>query len=288
MPPFKNIFTVDLEEWFVVEILSNRYTKKEWEKLKSTVVDDSLILLGLLRKHNVKATWFVLGWVADKYPDLIKEISNEGHEIACHSFYHRRVDQLTKDEFRKDTDDAINALIKATGIVPSGYRAPTWSINNMNSWAFEVLSDLGFYYDSSVFPIKHDIYGWSDGPRHDFKMQFENGKTLIELPATTYKLFGKNVPVAGGGYFRHSPYWYSKMVIKSLNKNKQPAIFYIHPWEVNPNLPEIEGLSRLQRFRTYSSTDLLTHKIEKLLQDFKFTDMLDYLGYYKKNKIGFR
>ncbi len=288
MSSFKNIFSVDLEEWFVVEILSKRYTKKEWEKLKSTVVDDSLILLELLKRHNVKATWFVLGWVAEKYPELIQEISYAGHEIACHSFYHRRVDTLTIDEFKKDTDMAINSIIKSIGNAPFGYRAPSWSINNLNSWAFEALSDLGFLYDSSVFPIKHDIYGWADGPRRDFKMQFENGKKLIELPATTYSLFGKNVPVAGGGYFRHSPFWYSKMVIRALNKSKQPAIFYIHPWEVNPNLPRVEGLSKLQSFRLYSSSELLTHKVEKLLQEFTFTTISDYLGLFKQNKIGFR
>ncbi len=288
MSSFKNIFTVDLEEWFVVEILSSRYTKKEWDKLSSTVVDDSLILLEILNRHDVKATWFVLGWVADKYPELIQEISYAGHEIACHSFYHRRVDQLTKEDFIIDTKQAISVLMKAIGHAPFGYRAPSWSINNLNSWAFEALADLGFLYDSSVFPIKHDIYGWADGPRRDFKMQFENGKTLVELPATTYSLFGKNVPVAGGGYFRHSPYWYSKMIVKSLNKSQQPAIFYIHPWEVNPNLPKIEGLSTLQKFRTYSSTELLTHKIEKLLKDFNFTSMADYLGLFRRNKIGFK
>lgn len=277
-----------MEEWFVVEILSNRYTKKEWEKLVSTVVDDSLILLQILNKYNIKATWFVLGWVADRHPDIVREISFSGHEVACHSFHHRRVDQLTKDEFIKDTSQAIDSLIKSTGNAPYGYRAPSWSINNLNSWAFEALADLGFLYDSSVFPIKHDIYGWSDGPRRDFKMRFESGKTLIELPATTYTMFGKNIPVAGGGYFRHSPYWYSKMVIKSLNKSNQPAIFYIHPWEVNPNLPQIEGLSAVQRFRTYSSTELLIHKVEKLLQDFNFTTIADYLDLFKKNKIGFR
>ena len=282
-----NIFTIDLEEWFVVEILSKHYQKKEWEKLQSTVVDDSIHLLNLLNRHNVKATWFVLGWVAEKFPDLIQEISYSGHEIACHSFYHRRVDLLTKDEFIKDTEKAINALIKSIGNAPYGYRAPSWSINNKNPWAFEVLADLGFLYDSSVFPIKHDIYGWEKGPRYKFKMNFENGKSIYEVPATTYSLFGKNVPVAGGGYFRHSPYWYSRMVIKKLNKASQPAIFYIHPWEINSDLPKIEGLTTLQKFRTYSSSSLLKHKVENLLTDFKFSTMAEYLQLFEKKKIGF-
>ncbi|KAA3631584.1 MAG: DUF3473 domain-containing protein [Calditrichaeota bacterium] len=287
MSTFHNIFTVDLEEWFVVEILSNRYTKKEWEKLQSTVVDDSLALLNLLNHYNVKATWFVLGWVAEKYPELVQEIFQTGHEIACHSYYHRRVDTLSKDEFIADTEKAINSLIKAIGNAPFGYRAPSWSINNKNPWAFEILAELGFLYDSSIFPIKHDLYGWEDGPRYKFKMEFSKGKTIYEIPATTYHILGKNIPVAGGGYFRHSPYWYSKMIIKKINMKKQPAIFYIHPWEINSELPEIEGLSTLQRFRTYSSSELLKHKVEKLLTDFQFFTMAEYLELFKKKKIGF-
>lgn len=287
MSEVKNIFTVDLEEWFVVEILSEKYDKKDWESLQSTVVNDSITLLNLLNSHNVKATWFVLGWVADKYPDLVQEIFYAGHEIACHSYKHQRIDQMTKSEFIQDTERAINAIIKAIGNAPYGYRAPTWSISDKNSWAFEILCDLGFLYDSSVFPIKHDIYGWANGPRREFKMLFDNGKTLYEVPATTYKLAGKNVPVAGGGYFRHSPYWYSKGVIKKINRMNQPAVFYIHPWEINPDLPRIEGLSSLQKFRTYSSSSLLRHKIEKLLDDFQFTNMADYLKLFEKKRIGF-
>ena len=283
----KNIFSIDLEEWFVVETLARKYPNSEWAKQKSTVVNDALTLLKLLELNNVKATWFVLGWVADKYPELVQEIFSSGHEIACHSFYHRRVDQLSKDEFKRDTEKAISAIIKAIGNPPFGYRAPSWSINNKNSWAFEMLADFGFLYDSSIFPIKHDIYGWPNGPRLEFKMQFDNGKTLYELPATTYRLIGKNIPVAGGGYFRHSPYWYSKAVIKKLNRAGQPAIFYIHPWEINPNLPKIDGLTTLQKFRTYSSSNLLKHKIEQLLKDFKFTNMANYLRLFKRNRIGF-
>ena len=154
MDELKNIFTVDLEEWFVVEILSKRYSSKDWSNLQSTIEKSVAELLHLLRKHNVKATWFVLGWCADKYPALIQEIFNQGHEIACHSYYHRRVDLIDPDTFKKDTELAINAIVKAIGNVPHGYRAPTWSINSSNAWAFEILANLGFLYDSSVFPIK--------------------------------------------------------------------------------------------------------------------------------------
>lgn len=287
METTRNIFTVDLEEWFVVEALSGRYQRDDWGSLPSLVVKNSLRLLDLLNSYNVRATWFVLGWCADRYPDLIQEIFASGHEIASHSYYHRRVDILGRDRFRKDTEMAINAILKATGVLPYGYRAPSWSINSSAPWAFETLAEMGFLYDSSVFPIKHDIYGWPDGPRHLFKMEFGNGHTLYELPATTFRAFGKNIPVAGGGYFRHSPYWYSKKLIETLNKAGQPAVFYIHPWEIDPDLPRIDGLSLTQRFRTYSSTAILRHKVERLLNDFSFTTASDYMALFKKKKIGF-
>ncbi len=283
----QNIFTVDLEEWFVVEVLSSKYSSKEWPQLPSMLIDNSLNLLDLLNRKKVKATWFVLGWCADQYPDLIQEIFSYGHEIACHSYYHRRVDSLGKELFKKDTDRAINAILKATGVLPYGYRAPSWSINATNPWAFETLAEMGFLYDSSVFPIKHDIYGWPDGPRQLFKMEFPGGRTMYELPATTYRLFGRNVPVGGGGYFRHSPYWYSKRMIEKLNAGGQPVVFYIHPWEIDPNIPRIKGLSLTQRFRTYSSTTILRHKVEKLLTDFSFTTASEYMQLFKKKRIGF-
>jgi len=287
MENFNNIFSVDLEEWFVVDILSDRYAKKEWSQLTSTLKINTFKLLELLDRKNVKATWFVLGWCADKYPEIIQEIFYRGHEIACHSYYHRKVNQLDPDAFKKDTELAINAIVKAIGNVPFGYRAPSWSIDASNSWAFEILSELGFIYDSSVFPIKHDIYGWPDGPRVTMKIELNNGKKLYEIPASTYRFLGKNIPIAGGGYFRHSPYWYSKKIIKRLNRKGQAVVFYIHPWELESELPHLKKLSLIKRFRTYSSTTILQMKIEKLLNDFSFTTIADYLNLFKKKRIGF-
>lgn len=283
----RNIFTVDLEEWFVVEVLADRYDRRKWHWLDSSVERNSLALLDLLDRHKVKATWFVLGWCAQRYPNLIAEIFGRGHEVACHSFFHRRVDSLSPEEFRQDTIMAIEAIVMATGNVPYGYRAPSWSIGQKTPWAFEILSNLGFLYDSSIFPIKHDLYGWPGGPRSLFKMNLSSGRTLYELPATTYRLLGKNLPVSGGGYFRHSPFWYSKRLIRHLNDNGQPAVFYIHPWEIDPNLPRIEGLSPLQRLRTYGSNNILRHKVERLLESFEFTSVADYIGLFRKNRIGF-
>jgi polysaccharide deacetylase family protein (PEP-CTERM system associated) len=244
-------------------------------------------LLNILHNNHIKATWFVLGWVAEKYPEIIQEINHFGHEIACHSFHHKRIDTMTPDEFRKDTERAINAIFKAVGNQPLGYRAPSWSINDSNTWAFEILSEFGFRYDSSIFPIKHDIYGWPDGPRFSFKMKFNNGNSLIEIPATTYRLFGKNIPLGGGGYFRHSPYWYTKNLINNLNSKNHPVVFYVHPWEIDGDLPRIEGLSMINKFRSYSSTTLLKHKMIKMIKQFDFTTFADYLQLFKMKKIGF-
>lgn len=283
----KNIFTVDLEEWFVVEIFSKKYSTDDWHSLPSTILDKTIKLLKILKRNNIKSTWFVLGWCADKYPEIIQEISHNGHEIACHSYYHRKIDSMTPDEFRRDTEQAVSSIFKAIGNQPLGYRAPSWSINDTNTWAFEILTEFGFLYDSSIFPIKHDIYGWPNGPRFVFKMKFNNGNSLIEIPATTYRFFGKNIPLGGGGYFRHSPFWYTKAMIKNLNSKKHPVVFYIHPWEIDGDLPVIEGLSMLKKFRTYSSTSLLQHKMLKMIDSFDFTSFADYLQLYKKKKIGF-
>ena len=282
-----NFLTVDLEEWFVVEIFMNRFTRDEWNKLPSTVVKNTRRLLRLFRHYDAKATWFVLGWVARQYPDLLQEIINDGHEVACHSFYHQRVDKMNPEEFKKDTETTIDAVVKAIGNQPFGYRAPSWSINSNIPWAFKILADLGFEYDSSIFPIKHDIYGMPEGPRQLFKMSFDDGGYLWELPASTLRIFGKNLPLGGGGFFRHSPYWYTKRMINKLNQQGQSVVVYIHPWEFDPDPPKIEGLSLMKRFRTYSSTSTLLYKFDKLLKDFKFTTISDYIFSQKKRRIGF-
>ncbi len=283
-----NLLTVDLEEWFVVEILSDRFSREEWYQLPSTVEKNTVRLLELFRSHQVLATWFVLGWVAEKYPGLIREIAQEGHEIACHSYSHNRVNSMTPDMFRKDTELSIEMITKAVGRRPVGYRAPSWSIDTTTPWAFEILAELGFEYDSSIFPIKHDIYGIPSGPRKMFKMNLENGRTLYEIPASTHRISGKNIPVAGGGFLRHSPYWYSRSIIRKLNKQQQPAVVYIHPWEIDPEPPRIESLSIMQKYRTYGSTSVFYYKLERLLNDFEFTTVSNYLYLSKKKpSIGF-
>lgn len=283
-----NLLTVDLEEWFVVEALSERYNRDRWQEMPSTLVKNSLRLLELFRRHDVRATFFVLGYCAEMYPDLIAEIHANGHEIACHSYFHRRVDQLDPQEFRLDTRRAVNAIVKACGDRPIGYRAPSWSINDSVPWAFEILSELGFEYDSSIFPIKHDLYGMPKGPREMFRMKFDQGRFLYEVPASTYRLLWWNLPIAGGGYLRHCPYWYSRRIINRLNRHGRPAVVYIHPWEIDPEPPPVAGLTAVQRLRTYGSTATLVIKLEKLLRDFRFTTIQHYIQKQRQRQIGFR
>lgn len=282
-----NLLTVDLEEWFVVEALRASFPASRWHELPSTVERNTHLILNMFARRHARATWFLLGWCAERFPDLMKIIVSEGHEIACHSYFHHRVDQLTEEEFRADTIRAIEAISAASGIRPLGYRAPSWSINQTIPWAFDVLAELGFSYDSSLFPIKHDIYGIPDGPRSMFKMQTRSGKPLFELPASTVRLWGQNIPVTGGGYLRHSPYWYSRRMVQSLNREQLPAVVYLHPWEFDPNPPKVAGLSSLQRIRTYGSTSTFSMKVDHLLQDFEFTTMAGYIGSLTKRPIGF-
>ncbi len=282
-----NLLTVDLEEWFVVESLSARYGGKSWDALPSTVEKNTYLLLNLFRRKQVRATWFVLGWCAHRFPQLLRDIVSEGHEVGCHSYYHRRVDRMSRDEFREDTRRCLQAVSEAVGMQPKGYRAPSWSINEKIPWALETLAEMGFEYDSSIFPIKHDIYGMPDGPRHMFRMKFEGDRFLYEIPASTIRVFGKNMPIAGGGYLRHCPYWYSRKVIRKLNDDGQPAVVYVHPWEFDPDPPRIEGLSPLQRLRAYGSTSTFAMKFERLLDDFDFTTMSHYIRRQRQRRIGF-
>lgn len=283
----QNLLTVDLEEWFVVEALSDRFPYESWPELESTLERNCHRLLRLFHRHHTSATFFVVGWCAERYPDLIRQIADSGHEIACHSYRHRRVDSLTPEQFRDDTLQAIKAITDATGNRPIGYRAPSWSISDRVAWAFDILSELGFEYDSSIFPIKHDLYGMPSGPRDLFRMSFDDNRLLYELPATTARILGQNIPVGGGGYLRHSPYWYTRWMIQRLNNQGQPVIVYIHPWEIDPDPPVVEGLTALQRLRTYGSTQTLESKLTRLLTEFQFVSARDYINRITKRPIGF-
>jgi polysaccharide deacetylase family protein (PEP-CTERM system associated) len=282
-----NILTVDLEDWFVVENLKGNIDYQEWDELPSRVVGNTERLLELFSQYNVRATFFVLGWVADRFPHLVSNIAHNGHEIACHSFRHLMVSSVGQDVFRSDTEMAIQAIKRACGIAPMGYRAPSWSINSSTPWAFEILAQLGFMYDSSIFPVKHDIYGDPHGPREIFRMRLESGRLLYEIPASTINILGKNLPVCGGGYLRHSPLWYTIGIMKRLNNAGKPAVVYVHPWEFDNELPRLKGLTMFQKYRQYGAIPNLLRKLDRLLNEFEFCPAREYIDKLTRKPIGF-
>ena len=261
-----------MEDYFQVAALEDVVgSHKNWAHYPARVENNTKTILGLLDKYNVKATCFIVGWIAEKFPQLVKDIHAAGHSIGCHSYYHRLIYDLTPEEFRQDSKAAKDALEQIIGQPVVAYRAPSYSITNKSLWALDILEELGFIYDSSIFPIYHDRYGIPDAPR--FKYQVP-GHNLTEYPISTSIFLGRKIPVAGGGYFRLFPYWFTKMALKKINhKDKQPFIFYIHPWEIDPGQPRVHGLSALSKFRHYNNLNKTCGRFERLLQDFSFGPM---------------
>ena len=286
-----NFLTIDVEDYFQVSAFENIVKKDNWDTYPSRVVQNTRKILSILDEHNVKATFFILGWTAEKHPQLVKEISAKGHEICCHSYYHRLVYDLTPEEFYQDTKKAKDILEQITGKEVVGYRAPSYSITQKSLWAIKILCDLGFKYDSSVFPIHHDRYGIPDAPRYPFIWNTtgeeptiynksdpeglaEHQQTLKEYPISTALLFGRKLPVSGGGYFRLFPYWLTQKALHTINtQEKKNFIFYMHPWEFDPEQPRFNNASAFSKFRHYNNLDKTTSRFTQLLKDFSFTAM---------------
>ncbi len=283
----QNILTVDLEDWFVVENLRNHIDPSDWDSIPLRAEQNTMRLLHMFQEYRIRATFFILGWMAQKLPTLIREIACGGHEIACHGYEHRRIDQMDEDSFRDDTKRAIDIILKSSGHFPLGYRAPSWSINSSIPWAWEILADLGFRYDSSVFPIRHDIYGEPNAPRDIFKLNLKSGRTLYELPASTLRILGRNIPFGGGGYFRLSPYWLTSRMIWRENRIGRQVMVYIHPWEIDKNQPRINNLTLFQKLRQYGSLSTVERKLGNLLGEFDFISAGDYVNQMTKKRIGF-
>ncbi|MCP4566255.1 MAG: DUF3473 domain-containing protein [FCB group bacterium] len=272
----KNILTVDLEDWFSVETFQKIIAPKDWLTQKPTVESATDKILNLFQKRNVRATFFVLGWIADQYPDMVARVAGAGHEIACHSYYHRMVCSLSPEEFKADTNMAVNAIFKACGVHPNGYRSPSWGIRRDMTWAFEILAEFGFKYDSSIFPIQHDIYGDPTAPRRVHEITVSSGKRIIEIPASTVMVFGRRLPLGGGGWLRQFPYWYTRWGIRRLSRENMPVIVYFHPWELDPDIPRVD-LKMRDRFRQYGSLKTMEYKVENLLSDFDFFTVSEYI-----------
>jgi polysaccharide deacetylase family protein (PEP-CTERM system associated) len=267
-PPITNYLTVDVEDYFQVSAFEGIIDRHRWEEFPCRVERNTHLLLRLFAEHGVGATFFVTGWIAERYPQLVEDIARQGHEIACHSYWHRKVYDLTPDEFRRDTQRAKDALETVVGRPITGYRAPSYSITARSFWALDILAELGFTYDSSIFPVHHDTYGVPDAPRFPYLLQ-EQG--IMEYPPSTLSLAGLRLPIAGGGYFRLFPYRFSAWALGSVNSREgQPFVFYLHPWEVDPDQPRVSGAGWKSRFRHYNNLAQTSARLERLLQRFRF------------------
>jgi polysaccharide deacetylase family protein (PEP-CTERM system associated) len=266
----RNIFSVDVEDYFHPSEVQRSVPSSTWDQMPRRVGFTVHSILELLARHNTRATFFILGWVAETEPALVREIAAAGHEIGCHSFWHRLVYDLTPEEFAADTKQACDAIEAACGIRPTLYRAPSYSITDRSIWALGVLAQLGFTHDSSIYPIRHDRYGIPGFPRAASLLQTAHGP-LIEVPPAAVELrAGWNVPVGGGGYLRMLPYRYTAAGIRTLNHvDGMPANVYIHPWEMDREQPRI-AQGTISRLRTYLGLAAFERKVDRLLSEFEF------------------
>ena len=272
--PIVNALTIDVEDYFHVSVFDGLVPRTDWDQLESRVCANTDRLLEVL--GDTKGTFFVLGWVAERYPHLVRTITDAGHEIASHGFEHRLVYDQTPAAFREDVRKAKAALEAACGKPVLGYRAPSYSITPQSLWALDILIEEGYRYDSSIFPIRHDRYGIPLSPRHPYVLERAAG-TLLEAPASTTMIGPMNLPVAGGGYFRILPYQWTRWGISRVNlQEKQPAIFYLHPWEIDPEQPRLKA-GFLSRFRHYRNLDKTEDRLRRLLHDFKWAPMIHVL-----------
>ena len=331
-----NALTIDVEDYFQVHAFSEVIRPTDWDCFESRVERNTHRILDLLDSHNGPpttdgrrgerqlATFFILGWIAERYPQLIREIQARGHEVACHGYAHKCIFTQSRDEFKEDVKRAKEILEDLSGVEVIGYRAPTYSITKQTLWALEILAELGFRYDSSIFPIRHDYYGFAEAPRFPFYIDFSDGDLVsqlrnpkylhedstdptnqqlnrsntlktnsnsnlqspcsrrgscfVEFPLSTMTLLGRNLPCAGGGYFRLFPYRYTRHGLKRINEQLlESAVFYLHPWEIDPELPMVHRASWLEKFRTYVNLRGTEAKLVRLLSEFQFAPLSSLL-----------
>lgn len=276
----QNALTIDVEDYFHVSAFADHVDRAAWDKMDTRVERNTGRILELLAERDVRATFFILGWVAERSPGLVREIAAAGHEIACHGFSHQLIYKQTPDEFRQETLRSKHLLEDLVQRPVAGYRAASYSITNRSLWALDVLVEAGFVYDSSVFPVRHDLYGIPGAQDIPHRLKTPAGHELVEFPLSTLNLLGYRLPIAGGGYFRLYPYAFTRAGLRAINRRGKPFIFYLHPWEVDPDQPRIAAGWR-SRFRHYNNLDKCEIRLKRLLDDFSFTTaraVLDRLG----------
>jgi polysaccharide deacetylase family protein (PEP-CTERM system associated) len=265
-----NALTIDVEDYFQVSAFAPQIARNEWNTRECRVERNMNRILELLDQHQTKATFFILGWIAERYPQLVRDIASQGHEVASHGYGHERASDQTEDTFFADIQLAKVILEDLSSAEVRGYRAPSFSIGTGNLWAFDCLLRAGYRYSSSIYPIVHDHYGMPDSPRFPYEVR----PGLLEIPITTLRMLGRNLPSSGGGYFRLLPYALSRWMLRRVNNGDgESGIFYFHPWEIDTEQPRIEGISRKTHFRHYVNIDQVEGRLHRLLSDFQWGRM---------------
>jgi polysaccharide deacetylase family protein (PEP-CTERM system associated) len=272
----RNALTVDVEDYFHVSAFSECIDRKNWDSHPLRVEKNTRRLLDLFDKHAVKATFFILGWVAERLPGLVTEIAARGHEVASHGYAHQLVYDQNPDVFREETLRSKTLLEDIVQLPVRGYRAASYSITDRSRWALDILAEAGFDYDSSIFPIYHDRYGIPDADVYPHQLETPKGYQLVEFPLSTVRVFAYRLPVAGGGYFRLYPYTITRAGLSQINRHKNPFVFYLHPWEIDPDQPRIPA-SWKSRFRHYNNLNKFESRLERLIKDFAFDTALSVL-----------
>ena len=268
----RNAMTCDVEDYFQVSAFAPYIDRASWPSRECRVEANMERILALFERNGVRATFFTLGWIAERYPAMVRRIVDAGHELASHGYGHLRASDQSREEFNNDIRSAKALLEDIGGQAVLGYRAPSFSIGHANLWALDALHEAGYKYSSSIYPIAHDHYGMPDAPRFAFYPNGPDG--LLEVPITTLHMGGRNLPAGGGGYFRLLPYALSRWMMEKVNRDDQEsALFYFHPWEVDPGQPRPEGLGAKARFRHYINIDRMERRLEQLARDFKWDRM---------------
>jgi polysaccharide deacetylase family protein (PEP-CTERM system associated) len=270
MPEIANALTVDVEDYFQVSALARHIARADWARIPCRVERNVETILSLFAESGARATFFTLGWIAERYPGLVKRIVAQGHELASHGYGHLRIHEQTPAEFTHDIGRAKALLEDLSGTEVKGYRAPSFSIGPRTPWAFERIAQAGYRYSSSVYPVRHDLYGMPDAPRFAYRPRAD----LLEIPVTTAAVLNRNLPAGGGGYFRLLPYAVSRALIRRVNEvDRRSAIFYFHPWEIDPAQPRVPGTGVKTRFRHYVNLRRTEPRLRRLLRDFRWRRM---------------
>jgi polysaccharide deacetylase family protein (PEP-CTERM system associated) len=279
--PVLNAFTVDVEDWFQVSAFDAAIDRAGWDGRERRVEANTRAIAAMLERRGLRATFFCLGWVAERCPGLVRSLADAGHEIASHGHEHRLVTSLTPEGFRQDLRRAADAIEAASGVRPTGFRAPSFSVDATNLWAYDVLREEGYRFSSSVFPVKHDRYGMPSFPRRPVRLEGADGRTIVEFPMTTWRVLGRNLPVAGGGWLRFLPPAVMHRAFRAENAQGVPACLYTHPWEVDPGQPRVAVPLRT-RFRHYLNLSKTAARLERLLDAFRFGTLSESLAAYER------